>query len=151
MTNAAIDTMGFAASAFGVAPSNATPWYQTCTARALGSGAASIALDSVAFIPGGKEIEIGAETAARQIGNLKGYRGIVADNYGRAFLTSSGSRLKGAAAGVSLGDSVTSGDGISSTLNVLGLIPGISDISATLSIAYDAGKTAVAVYKCSHP
>ena len=74
----------------GVAPSNATPWYQSCTAKALGSGAASIALDSIAFIPGGKEIEIEAETTARQISNLKGYRGIVPNNYGRGFLTSSG-------------------------------------------------------------
>ena len=123
-------------------PNNETPWYETCTGKAVLSGAKSIALDSIGFIPGGKDIEVGAESTARLVGNLKGCRRIVADNYGRAFLTSSGSMLKGAAAGLSLGDSVTTGDGVSSFLNIVGLIPipGLSDVTATLSIAYDAGK-----------
>lgn len=35
-------TTVFAVSAFGIAPNNGTPWYQSCTAKALGSGALSI-------------------------------------------------------------------------------------------------------------
>jgi hypothetical protein len=127
-------------SAHFVAPSNATPWYQTCTAQALGTGALSVGLDS-----------IGAETAARQIGNLNGYRGIVADQFGRKVLTSASVSAKGAASGISLGQGVTEGDWIQGGLTVAGLIPGLGQGAALLSINYDVFKTAKAVYACQHP
>jgi hypothetical protein len=138
-------------SAHFVAPSNATPWYQTCTAQALGTGALSVGLDSIGLLPEGKAIEIGAETAARQIGNLNGYRGIVADQFGRKVLTSASVSAKGAASGISLGQGVTEGDWIQGGLTVAGLIPGLGQGAALLSINYDVFKTAKAVYACQHP
>lgn len=128
-----------------------TPWYKTCTAQALGNGLISEAIDSVGLIPGGKDIEIGAETIARQVGHMKGYRGIVADQYGRRVLTGAGSRLKGAATGISLGQSVTGDDKVSTTLNVLSLIPAFGTVPSMLSMGWDAAKTAKAVYDCQHP
>jgi hypothetical protein len=46
--------MQLAASAFGMAPNNPTPWYKNpCLQSALAKGAASTALDSVGLLPEG--------------------------------------------------------------------------------------------------
>jgi hypothetical protein len=52
-----------------VAPSNGTPWYQSCTAKAVGSGLLNVGVDALGFIPGEKDVqaavEIGSGTVAR--------------------------------------------------------------------------------------
>ena len=56
MTTDTTGTMWFAASAFGIAPNNSTPWYKnTCVQDALLKGGATTALDAVGtFVPEGE-------------------------------------------------------------------------------------------------
>jgi hypothetical protein len=46
-------TTRLAAGGFGPAPNNATPWYKTCTAQALGKGLGSAGLDAIGILPEG--------------------------------------------------------------------------------------------------
>jgi hypothetical protein len=130
------------------APNNATPWYKSCTAQALGSGALSIGADALGFIPGEKDVqaavEIGSGTVARQIGNWNGYRGIVADQFGARYIAGASQTAKAGG----LGYGLASGDWISLGLNAAGLIPGLNEVAAVASIGYDAYKTVKAVAKC---
>jgi len=134
------------------APSNATPWYKSCTAKALGSGALSIGVDALGFIPGEKDVqaavEIGSGTVARQIGNWNGYRGIVADQFGARFIAGQSQNVSAAASGYSIGNGAGTGDWLGTGLAVAGLIPGLNEVAAVASIGYDAYKTVKAVASC---
>ena len=134
------------------APSNATPWYKSCTAQALGSGALSIGVDALGFIPGEKDVqaavEIGSGTVARQIGNWNGYRGIVADQFGARFIAGQSQNVSAAASGYSIGNGVGTGDWLGTGLAVAGLIPGLNELAAGASIVYDGYKTAKAAANC---
>jgi len=65
----------------GGAPSNATPWYKTCSAKAIGSGLLHIGIDAIGLIPEAEgftkafENEAGYQLA-RAVGNSAGYRGV---------------------------------------------------------------------------
>jgi len=135
-----------------LAPNNATPWYKSCTAKALGSGALSIGVDALGFIPGEKDVqaavEIGSGTIARQVGNWKGYRGIVADQFGARFIAGQSQNVMYAGAGYSIGNGAGTGDWLGTGLAVAGLIPGLNEVAAVASIGYDAYKTVKAVASC---
>ncbi len=125
----------------GSAPNNATPWYQSCTAKALGAGALHVGIDAIGLIP-----EAGG--ISRMIGHQAGYVGVVADQVGyrvvNAFGKSTGT--VSSLAGLS-GESVAEGVWDTS-LTVAGFIPALNDVAAVLSIGTDIVKTAVAVGKC---
>jgi hypothetical protein len=134
------------------APNNGTPWYQSCTAKAVGSGLLNVGVDALGFIPGEKDVqaavEIGSGTVARQIGNLNGYRGIVADQFGARYIASGSQTLKAGGLGYSLASGGANGDWLSLGLNAAGLIPGLNEVAATLSIAKDVVQTGMAIAKC---
>jgi RHS repeat-associated protein len=119
-----------------------------CVQNALLQGTASVAIDAIGLIP-----EAGG--AARMYGNWRGYRGIVADQFG-AKVIGQIKNGKYAAAGASLGGGPlgggmfdTSAAGLMSTgLTVAGFIPGLGQVSAGLSMGVDAYKTWQAVKKC---
>ena len=150
-----IDPLGLCA-AMSHAPSNApnipTPWYKSCTAKALGSGVLSIGIDALGFIPGEKDVqaavEIGSGTVARQIGNWNGYRGIVADQFGARFIASQSQNVSAAASGYGIGNGVGTGDWLGAGLSAAGLIPGLNEAAAVASIGYDLFKTVKAVANC---
>ena len=120
---AADDPMDFG-DPFGMDKTN------SCIRRALGAGALSIGVDTLGFIPGEKDVQaavkIGSRTFARQIGNLKGYRGIVADQVGARFIASQSQNVKDAASGYSIGNGAGTGDLLGTGLAVAGLIPGLN-------------------------
>jgi RHS repeat-associated protein len=134
------------------APNNATPWYNTCTASALFSGAGSIAIDSIGLIPEAEGFtKVFENTAgyqlARAAGNSAGYRGVVATQYGMRAVTQG----KGGAALISgalgLGDTSVQGR-LTTGLTVAGFVPGLGTLAAGTSIVNDAIKTGMAVAKC---
>lgn len=135
-----------------IATNSDTPWYKSCTAKALGGGALSIGIDALGFIPGEKDVqaavEIGSGTIARQIGNWNGYRGIVADQFGARFIAGQSQNVMYAGAGYSIGNGAGTGDWLGAGLAVGGLIPGLNEVAAVASIGYDAYKTVKAVASC---
>jgi RHS repeat-associated protein len=136
----------------GPEPNNTTPWYKTCTAKALFSGAGSIAIDSIGLIPEAEGFtKVFENTAgyqlARAAGNSAGYRGVVATQYGMMAVAQGkgGAGLISGAFG--LGDTSTEGR-ISTGLTVAGFIPGLGTAAATASIGVDGYKTWKAVRQC---
>lgn len=118
------------------------PWYKnSCITGALGNGALQVGLDSIGLIPEAG----GAESLARDIGNWRGYRGIVADNFGRGIIR----YAKGGANGASLGNGLGEQDWMSTGLAVAGFIPGLGQASAAFSIGYDIYRTADEIGKCN--
>jgi RHS repeat-associated protein len=143
---------GTASGGGGGAPNNGTPWYKTCTAQALFSGAGSIAIDSIGLIPEAEGFtKVFENTAgyqlARAAGNSAGYRGVVATQYGMKAVAQG----KGGAALISgafgLGDTTVEGR-ISTGLTVAGFIPGLGTAAAASSIGVDGYKTWKAVSQC---
>jgi hypothetical protein len=145
-------TTVFAVGAFGIAPNNATPWYKTCSANAIGSGLLHIGIDAIGLIPEAEgftkvfENEAGYQLA-RAVGNSAGYRGVVATQYGMKAVAQG----KGAAAAIGgafgLGDTSVQGR-LSTGLTVAGFIPGLGTLAAGASIVNDAIKTGMDVYQC---
>jgi hypothetical protein len=109
-------------------------------------------IDALGFIPGEKDVEagvkIGAGTVARQIGNWKGYRGIVADQFGARFVAGQSQNVMYAGTGYGIGNGAGTGDWIGDGLSAAGLIPGLNEFAAGASIVYDGVKTAKAVMNC---
>jgi RHS repeat-associated protein len=134
------------------APNNETPWYKTCSAKAIGGGLLSIGIDAIGLIPEAEgftkvfENEAGYQLA-RAVGNSAGYRGVVATQYGMSAV----SQFKGGAAVIGgafgLGDTSVEGR-ISTGLTVAGFIPGLGTAAAAGSIGVDAYITAKAVWQC---
>lgn len=112
----------------------------------------SAGVDALGFIPGEKDVQaavdIGSGTFARQIGNWNGYRGIVADQFGARFIASGSQDVKAVGLGYGIGSGGATGDWISLGLNVAGLIPGLNDVAASLSIAKDIYQTGAAIARC---
>jgi len=134
------------------AANNATPWYETCTAQALFSGAGTIAIDAIGLIPEAEGFtKVFENTAgyqiARAVGNSAGYRGVVATQYGMKAVAHG----KGAVAAISgafgLGDTSVEGR-ISTGLTVLGFIPVLGTATAAASIGVDGYKTWKAISQC---
>ena len=112
----------------------------------------SVAVDSLGFIPGEKDVqaavEIGSGSLARQIGNWNGYRGIVADRFGARFIATGSQDVKAVQAGYGIGSGVGVGDWASAGLSAVGLIPGLNDVATGLSVGKDIYQTWSAVAKC---
>jgi hypothetical protein len=105
-----------------------------------GPPALSIGADAIGLIPAGG----GARTFARSFGNWSGYRGIVADNFGKAAIK----QAKGGAGTFSLTQGVAGQDLISTGLSVAGFIPVLGQAAAGASIVYDGYKTWKAIKSC---
>jgi len=119
---------------------NPNPPLDPCIKGALLEGAFSIGVDSIGLIPEGG----GAGTVARKFGNFFGYRGIVADNFGKAAIR----QIEGANDTISLTQGVAEQDWISTGLTVAGFIPALGQVAAGLSISYDIYKTWEKIQEC---
>jgi len=100
-----------------------------CLGYGLKNSWGSMAIDSIGLIPEGG----GAGTVARKIGNFVGYRGKVADNFGKAAIKqfSGANNTYGATQGAAKGDLTGTG------LAVAGFIPGLGQIAAVGAMAND--------------
>jgi RHS repeat-associated protein len=124
-----------------IEPNSGIPWYgNVCIMAALGEGALSASIDAIGLIPEGG----GAKTIARKIGNQFRYRGVVADNFGKAAIQ----QAKGGTGAFSATQGLAGQDWVSTGLSVAGFIPGVGQAAAALSISYDIYKTAKAVSQC---
>ena len=120
---------------------NRTPWYKnSCVTSALGEGALSVGVDAIGLIPEGG----GAKTVARSLGNWVGYRGIVADQFGKAAIQ----QVKGGADTLSLTQGLGGQDWISTGLSVAGFVPVLGQFAAGASIIYDGYKTWKKIKAC---
>jgi RHS repeat-associated protein len=113
---------------------------KSCVATALGEGAFSIGVDAIGLIPEAG----GAKTLARRIGHWRGYRGIVADQTGRAAIrgASDTSDYYGIVQGIN------GRDGAEVALGVAGFIPVVGQFAAAFSIGNDVYKTWKQIGSC---
>jgi RHS repeat-associated protein len=118
-----------------------TPWYEnSCITGDLESGLLKVGIDATGLIPEGG----GASTIARKIGNFNGYRGIVADNFGKAAIE----QLHGAKDTFNLTQGLGEGDVLEAGLAVVGFIPGLGQAAAIGEIAMDIYNTTKEIGKC---
>lgn len=116
------------------------------------SGAGSIAIDAIGLIPEAEgvtkvfENEAGYQIA-RGVGNLAGYRGVVATQYGMKAVTQGKGAVGAIGGAFGLGDTSVQGR-LSTGLTVAGFIPGLGTLAAGASIVNDAIKTRMAVANC---
>ena len=125
-----------------------TPWYSTCTAKALGTGVLKVGIDSIGLIPG-------AGGVARAIGRqFYGFRGVVADQRGAKIIGRVGLGTGSTSTAVAVVD--TSVTGLASTLLGAGGIaaalanatPIVGQSLAWASIFVDIADTAVKLLDC---
>ena len=122
------------------APNNDTPWYKTCTAKALGKGAVNLGIDALGFLP-----EVGG--VARVVGHQAGYVGKVADNVGKNMLTA-GTKTTGflnSATGIDSSDWTT---WVSAGITAADFVPVLSDFTTPAAMIWDAGTAAYKAYQC---
>jgi len=131
--NGILDGIGGAGGGFGFGRGNnapKTPWYKTCTAKAIGSGLLHVGVDAIGLIPEGGLV-------SRAVGNLAGYRGIVATQQGTKALQAG-----------KLGTGIGSAGGFSNDASTTGLVStglGVAGIAATLASATPVVAQAIAV------
>lgn len=94
--------------------------------------APEIAIDAIGLIPEGG----GASTIARKIGNFNGYRGIVADNFGKAAIE----QVHGAKDTFSVTQGAGKGDWVGTGLGIVGFITGLGQAAAVGEMAWDIYK-----------
>jgi hypothetical protein len=120
---------------------NQTPWYHnSCITGALKSGAVSVGVDALGFLP-----EAGG--VARVVGHQAGYVGKVADNVGKNMLTA-GTKTAGvlsSATGFSSSDPTT---WVLAAITAADFVPVLSDFTTPAAIIWDAGVAAYKVYQC---
>lgn len=118
-----------------------THWYKNpCVTSALKSGAVSVGVDALGFLP-----EAGG--VARVVGHQAGYVGKVADNLGKNMLTA-GTKTTGvlsSATGFSSSDWTT---WVSAGITAADFVPVLSDFTTPVAMAWDAGVAAYKVYQC---
>jgi hypothetical protein len=114
-----------------VAPNNSTPWYKTCTAKALGKGAVNLGIDALGFLP-----EAGG--VARVVGHQAGYVGKVADNLGKNMLTAGTKTTSflNSAIGFDRSDWTT---WVSAGITVADFVPVLSDFTTPAAMIWDGG------------
>ena len=134
---AAANPVSFA-DPFGLKPPD--PESTSCITSALGAGALDIGLDAIGLIPEGG----GAKTVARDIGHWAGYRGVVADNFGKEVLEQVGDFKDG----YDIGEGVAEQDWWSIGFTVAGFVPGLEQAVAIGSIIHDTYETAEAINQC---
>jgi RHS repeat-associated protein len=118
-----------------------TPWYHnSCITGALSSGAVSVGIDALGFLP-----EAGG--VARVVGHQAGYVGKVTDNVGKNMLTA-GTKTTGflsSATGFSSSDWTT---WVSAGITATDFVPVLSYFTTPAAIIWDAGVAAYKVYQC---
>ena len=123
------------------AANNGTPWYHnSCITGALKSGAISVGVDALGFLP-----EAGG--VARVVGHQAGYVGKVADNVGKNMLTA-GTKTTGflnSATGFDRSDWTT---WVSAGITAADFVPILSDFTTPVAIIWDAGLAAYNISKC---
>jgi RHS repeat-associated protein len=96
----------------------------------------NLAIDAIGLIP---EVEGGSQLV-RRIGNFKGYRGIVADNYGKGVIKAVNGGIENAhyaEKGANLGRGIGEGDLAGVGLTIAGFIPGLGQAAAVGEMAND--------------
>jgi len=117
-----------------------TPYKNPCVTSALKSGAISVGIDLLGFLP-----EVGG--VARVVGHQAGYVGIVADNLGKNMLKA-GTKTTGvlnSATGFSSSDWTT---WVSAGITAADFVPVLSDFATPAAIIWDTGVAAYKVYQC---
>ncbi len=118
-----------------------TPWYKnSCITGALKSGAISVGIDALGFLP-----EAGG--VARVVGHQAGYVGKVADNLGKNMLTA-GTKTTGvlsSATGFSSSDWTT---WVSAGITAADFVPVLSDFTTPAAMIWDGGIAAYKAYQC---
>jgi RHS repeat-associated protein len=132
-----------------------TPWYKTCTARAIGNGLLHVGIDAIGLIPEGSVV-------ARPLGNYFKYRGIVADQFGakaiRAVKVGAGVGSTGVGADdvgtdgslstmVADAQALAGAGGIVATF--AGAVPVVGQVFSGLSIAGDFASMGLGIAKCN--
>jgi RHS repeat-associated protein len=129
------------ASSGTTAANNGTPPSKNpCVTDALKSGAITLGIDALGFLP-----EVGG--VARVVGHQAGYVGKVADNLGKNMLTA-GTKTTGflsSATGFNSSDWTT---WVSAGITAADFVPVLSDFTTPVAMAWDAGVTAYEVYQC---
>ncbi len=140
-TAPAPDTNGGGAAGAANTATSTTHWHNNpCVTSALKSGAVSVGVDALGFLP-----EAGG--VARVVGHQAGYVGIVADNLGKNMLTA-GTKTTGvlsSATGFSSSDWTT---WVSAGITAADFVPVLSDFTTPVAMAWDAGVAAYKVYQC---
>jgi hypothetical protein len=111
-----------------------------CVGNALAAGALKASVDSIGLIPGGG----GAKSIARRLGNLRGYRGAVADNYGKRAI----GRTQGVSDVNSIVGYLNGGDAAGLALDVAGFVPVLGQVAAVASIVKDGYDTYKEIQSC---
>jgi len=135
-----------------LAPNNApqTPWYNTCTAKALGKGALAFGIDSIGLFASNR-------TVSTAVGDLIGWGGIVATQQGSKTIAAVGMATGIGATGMGLFGSGNSswagktsiGLGLASmALAVAGNTPGTANLLSLAAMTADAVDTGIAVSQC---
>jgi RHS repeat-associated protein len=131
--NGILDGIGGAGGGFGFGGGNngpKTPWYKTCTAKAIGNGLLHVGIDAIGLIPEGGLV-------SRAVGNFAGYRGIVATQQGTRAIQAG-----------KLGTGIGSAGGFSNDTSTTGLVStglGVAGIAATLASATPVVGQAISV------
>ena len=100
-----------------------------CLGYGLKNSWPSFAVDAIGLIP-----EVGgAGTVARKIGNFNGYKGIVADNFGKAAIE----QIHGAKDTFNATQGGMKGDATGVGLAVAGFIPGLGQAAAVGEMVHD--------------
>jgi RHS repeat-associated protein len=117
-----------------------TPWYQTCTAKAIGGFALDAGIDAIGLLPEGGAL-------SKAIGNYAGYRGIVATQQGTKALQ--GVKFGAGIVTTGLGAENTSWMGAGKTVvGVAGLVPVLGQAAAAVSIVLDGVQAGLEIAKC---
>ena len=95
---------------------------------------------SIGLIPGGG----GAKSIARRLGNLRGFRGAVADNYGKRAI----GRVQGVGDVNTIVGYLNGGDVAGIALDVAGFVPVLGQVAAVASIVKDGYDTYKAIKSC---
>ncbi len=125
-----------------------TPWYNTCTAKAIGNGLLHAGVDSIGLIPEGWLV-------SRAVGNAFNYRGIVADQFGNKVLgavqmaTGISSTGLGANNTTRMG-SISTGLGVAGVVSTLaGATPVFGQVFSGLAVTADLINMGMTIAKCN--
>jgi len=128
--------------------SGGTPWYKTCTAKAIGTGLLHVGIDAIGLIPEGGLV-------SRAVGNFPGYRGIVATQQGTKAIQA-GKMATGIASTGGFSDDTSATGLISSGLGAAGIAasfvasatPVVGQAIAVASIGVDIFSAGKEIAEC---
>ena len=146
-------TTTFAASVFGIAPKNATPWYKNpCIQSALAKGAASTALDAVGLLPEGGAVSAAFSLWHGAAGVSNGTKILERVQFGAGLISTAnaGSDVSGSEGAFSLSGAQALTGAATIGAGLLKAAPVVGQVLSGISVAGDLYGTYKAVAGC-HP